>query len=523
MSIASGSRAGAHALAAGVLLAAWLPGAALGARVVDGGFDVASGTGTSSGRSVVGEIGGGLSAARSSSATADLVGGLVGSRFPSLGSVTVETPAGEYVSIAFPLRPANPGVTSVLDELGPPSRRYWRLGRWSAPDSAYVEAAGGGLTLLERGRGYFLVTLNPIRVVETGLAAPIGDYSIELEDGPGGRPAYNQLGNPFVFPVAVADLLVSDGTTTVRLLDAANTLTEPSIKIYDPATRAYASDRTVLDSRAAFWVKKLAPGPVRVIVPYRAAPLAGSTSAAKPAGAHWAVKVGFEQGGRAAEPMIVGAAPVSAEGWNALCASRAPDPPGGGLGLAMRETRWGRWSGDYVRVFRRPEATMSWDFTLSGAESPGEATLAFEAFDLPAGARLVLADAREGWTREVTSGERVTIAARPDHRLTLTVTSDVTALAGGGFADGLRRIHPNPASGPSGLVFALARAGDVDVRIYDTQGRAVRGLSARASGSGERVLVWDGRDDGGRMTAPGVYLARWRAGAAHGTARMVRL
>lgn len=521
MSAASVGRARAHAVAAVVLLA-WLPGAASGARVADGGFGVASGAGSSSGRTVVGEIGG-LSAARSSSASADLVGGLVGSGFPSRGSVAFDTPGGEYVSVAFPLRPADPLVTSVLDELGPPSRRYWRLGRWSPADSAYVEAAGGGLTLLERGRGYFLVTLNPTRVVETGLAAPVGDYAIDLEDGPAGRPAYNQLGNPFVFPVAVADLKVTDGTTTVGLLDPSNTLTEPAIKVYDPATRAYASDRTVLDSRAAFWVKKLAAGPVRVIVPYRAAPAAGAPTAAKPAGAHWAVKVVLEQGNRASEPLVVGAAPVAAEGWNALCVSRAPDPPGGGLGLATSETRWGRWSGDYVRVFRRPAEAMSWDVILTGAQSPGEATLAFQAFDLPSGARLLLADAREGWTREIASGERITLAARPDHRLTLTVTSDATALAGAGFADGLRRIHPNPSSGPCGLVFALARAGDVDVRIYDTQGRAVRTLAARASGSGERVLVWDGRDDGGRTTAPGVYLARWRAGAAQGTARMVKL
>lgn len=503
--------------------AAW-PQASGPGRLESGGFGVASGASASAGRVVVGEMGGTLAATRSSSVSADLVGGFTGSSYSSQASLAFETIGAEFVSVAFPLRPVDAAVTSVLDELGPPDRRFWRLGHWSPAESSYVEAAGLGLASVERGRGYFLITLNPVRVVESGLSAPVGDFTIELEDGPAGRPAYNQLGNPFLFPVAVADLRVTDGTTTWPLAHPENPLTETSVKIYDVAARGYASDRTTIDSRAAFWVKKIAPGPVRLIVPFRAAaPAPAPTGPAKPATAHWAVAVTLEQDGRSAEPLIVGAAPVAKDGWNALCASRAPDPPGGGIGLVMRETGWGRWSGEYVRVFRRPAETMSWDLAPSGVQSPGEFVLAFADFDLPAGARMVLSDPVEGWTREITSGERVTIAARGDHRLRLTVTMDPAAIPASRIADGLRRIHPNPFSSQCGLVFGLAGAAPVDVRIYDAQGRAVRRLAGRGGAAGERVLVWDGRDDEGRLTSPGVYLARWNAGTARGVSRIVKL
>ena len=68
-----------------------------------------------------------------------------------------------------------------------------------------------------------------------------------------------------------------------------------------------------------------------------------------------------------------------------------------------------------------------------------------------------------------------------------------------------------------------ARGGDVRVGIYDVTGRRVRSLERLGAGPGEQVLVWDGRDGGGRQLAPGVYLARYQAGAAHGTRRLVKL
>lgn len=490
-------------------------------RLAGGGLASCTGPASAAERALVGESGTGAGPARSSSASADLIGGFIGEAFPSRASVTVGTSAREFISIAFPLRPSDNSVASVLDELGEPDVSSWRLGHWSPGRSAYVEALEGGLSSIERGQGYWLITAEPTRVVEEGLAAPIGEYQIPLEDGPEGRPAYNQLGNPFLFPIAVSDLMVTDGNTIEPLTSPKNTLTEAAAKVYE--SDAYVSNPPVIPARTAFWVKKLATRPVSVIVPYRAGnENTARPGFAKPAGAEWAVAVSARQGSRAAEPIVVGAASVPAGQWNALCLSRAPDPPGGGLGLSVHEGTWGRLSGDYVRVFRSAASTMSWDLATHGVQWPGELSFKLDAFDLPAGSRMWLSDLQDGWTREASSGHPIIVPAKKEQQFRLTVALDGPA-PGTRFVDGLRDVYPNPFRRHSGLVFTLASGGTLQAKIYDVSGRCVRGLSASTSTSGERVLVWDGRDDAGRITAPGVYLARYRVGHVQGVARLVKI
>jgi hypothetical protein len=490
-----------------------------------GGLTSCGATSSSSAHGLVGESGSGLTAERSSGEFHDAIGGSIGAWFSSRARGSLETGEAEYVSIAFPLQPSDRLVTSVLDELGEADVASWRLGHWSPEDSAYVEAAEEDEMEIERGEGYFLITADPTPVFEEGLAAPIGDFEIDLEDGPEGRPAYNQLGNPFLFPIAVADLTVTDGNETFPLLGAGNRLTEAAIKVYDPETGSYITNPAIIETRTAFWVKKLAPGTVAVVIPYRVGTGGEEEEEIhhlRPAGSSWALALTARQGSRQSEPLVVGAAPVASGEWNPLCVSRAPDPPSGGLGLSIRETGWDRMSGDYVRVFRSPDRAMSWDFTVRAATVPGEIALDLDAIDVPAGARIQLTDLEDGWTRDVASGEGVTLAAKPARSLRLTISFEAGPPSTP-LSDGLRYVYPNPFRGRAGLVFTLRGGAPLEARIYDIGGRFVRALSAPAAGSGERVLLWDGRDDNGRKAPPGVYLARYRAGRAQGTARLVKI
>jgi len=479
---------------------------------------------SSCGRAIVGESGLAAAVGRSSSDTADVIGGFIGVTFSPIARVTIETGERTFASVAFPVSPTSTRVSSVLDELGEPNTARWRLGHWSPGDSTYVEAADGELDAVERGQGYWLITASRATVVEDGLTAPVAECEIDLEDGPGGRPAYNQLGNPFLFPILLADLQVTDGATTVPLLDLRNTLTETAAKVYDTDMGHYVSNPPMIAGRAAFWVKKLTPGRVSLIVPYEVGHAGDEAPApAKPTGARWAVSVRVRQGSRSCEPLVVGAAQVPAGRWNPLCVSLTPDPPGGGLGLSVRQDGWGRSNGDYVRVFRPAEPTMSWDIDVRGAESPGELVLDIDTFDLPAGARVRLDNPYDGSSRDVADDSAISLAARKDQRLRLSVTLGGVPASETRFADGLSYIYPNPFPERSGLVFTLARGGDLEANIYDVNGRFVRKLSAPGSGSGERVLVWDGRDRSGRMVSSGVYLTRYRVGGVVGVARLVKI
>jgi hypothetical protein len=62
--------------------------------------------------------------------------------------------------------------------------------------------------------------------------------------------------------------------------------------------------------------------------------------------------------------------------------------------------------------------------------------------------------------------------------------------------------------GASIVRFGVAKAGRVQMSIYDVAGRKVRTLADRVFPAGEHTLQWDGTDDAGGKVARGVYFVR---------------
>ncbi len=68
---------------------------------------------------------------------------------------------------------------------------------------------------------------------------------------------------------------------------------------------------------------------------------------------------------------------------------------------------------------------------------------------------------------------------------------------------------PNPLRGSSTtLRLALPRDAQVSLAVFDQQGRRLRTLIEGAQPAGEHAIVWDGRDDGGRAVASGIYFMK---------------
>ena len=67
----------------------------------------------------------------------------------------------------------------------------------------------------------------------------------------------------------------------------------------------------------------------------------------------------------------------------------------------------------------------------------------------------------------------------------------------------------------------MATAGHVRLKVYDAAGRLVAILVDEHCGAGSHDVIWDGRDDTGRMSAAGVYLYRLEVGGFTETKRMV--
>ena len=91
---------------------------------------------------------------------------------------------------------------------------------------------------------------------------------------------------------------------------------------------------------------------------------------------------------------------------------------------------------------------------------------------------------------------------------------------GGSFA--LLDTGANPSRGGArGFRFALARAGDARLEIFDVAGRRLRTVTAGRYGAGVNQVAWDGCSDEGRLLPPGVYCVRLASGGRATSAKIV--
>ena len=83
--------------------------------------------------------------------------------------------------------------------------------------------------------------------------------------------------------------------------------------------------------------------------------------------------------------------------------------------------------------------------------------------------------------------------------------------------------YPNPFNPTTMVRFGVPRPGHVRLAVYDVAGRRVAVLVDRMMGAGEFTASWDGRDEGGRSVASGVYFARMTMEGFSATRKMVLL
>ena len=77
---------------------------------------------------------------------------------------------------------------------------------------------------------------------------------------------------------------------------------------------------------------------------------------------------------------------------------------------------------------------------------------------------------------------------------------------------GLEQNYPNPFNGATTVPFFLARAGRVELAVFNLLGQRLVRLVDGPVEAGRHALVWDGRNAAGRMLASGLYLYRLQVG-----------
>jgi hypothetical protein len=207
------------------------------------------------------------------------------------------------------------------------------------------------------------------------------------------------------------------------------------------------------------------------------------------------------------DTLVVTVASVNDPPWVAVA---IPDTTVDGLGVRIDSYR------DLNRVF-------------ADVEDGGALRFAIEGNDNPALVRAVVdpSDSTLDLNFEVDQSGAATIVIRATDSGalsvddTLTVGVEATTDLPTQFA--LHQNAPNPFN-PTTKIFAdIARAGRVDLRIYDVSGRLVRTLVAKKLPRDRYEFEWDGRDDRGRPVGTGVYFYKLVTSDFEATKKMVLL
>ncbi|MSS73053.1 MAG: T9SS type A sorting domain-containing protein, partial [Candidatus Latescibacteria bacterium] len=88
-------------------------------------------------------------------------------------------------------------------------------------------------------------------------------------------------------------------------------------------------------------------------------------------------------------------------------------------------------------------------------------------------------------------------------------------------AFGMDQNYPNPFNPSTTIRYALPKAANVTLVIYNILGQQIRTLLNGAQAAGYHTVVWDGRDEVGRTTATGMYIYRFQAGVFVQTRKML--
>jgi flagellar hook assembly protein FlgD len=66
--------------------------------------------------------------------------------------------------------------------------------------------------------------------------------------------------------------------------------------------------------------------------------------------------------------------------------------------------------------------------------------------------------------------------------------------------------HPNPFNNVTMIKFSLPQQSQIKLMVFNIKGQLVRILANNTFSSGIHQIMWDGKDDGGRIVASGTYL-----------------
>ncbi|NBB85872.1 MAG: PQQ-binding-like beta-propeller repeat protein [Bacteroidetes bacterium] len=412
-----------------------------------------------------------------------------------------------YRMISIPAELAERDLATVFDEYGAYEPSRWRVIQWDPQAETYSDLPDLEEASVAPGQAFWLITRDgePFTVGGGAATEASSPYDITLQ------PGWNQIGNPFAFPVRLERI-------------------DWPAEVEDPVRfdgQAFQRDVQVLQPWAGYFVYNTAVSAVTLsIPPIEAAGAAASrglatASAADPA-ATMRLSARLPKHGLSDRNNIAGLARGSEAGRDRMDYAEPP-PVGDHVRLSIIEGDE-RLAGSF-KPFR--DTGQWWDLELTASvdepfatrkqvrirlQPEGPAPDGFERF-------LIDRDTETALSLDEGAATLVLSSDRPTRRLrVIWGTPDFAAHHAEGasldaYVNALHPNAPNPFAESTTIRYELRTPGRAVVAIYNLLGQRVRTLVDTRKEAGRHVVSWDGRDARGRPVASGVYFSRLRAGS----------
>jgi len=404
-------------------------------------------------------------------------------------------PARGFRLAGVPMQAANPDPVAVFDELGPYNRAVWRYGTFDPVANVYNEPPSAAPAT--PGQGFWIISRDGKDVAASGVSTNLSG-TIELTL----RPGFNQISNPYAFPVSFADVDVPAEV-------------ESNLIAFDGA--GYLPGITVMNAGTGYWIRNNSA--VNQILSIPAIGSVGALASAPNAqrirseGASVIVRIDGTVGEFHDHSNYLGLRPDALEGHDAFDRFEPPVPPEGWVRVHFTSDQDASLLEDW-----RPDAVdgASWNLSFASDQAGRAFSIALKSErELPEGWGLA---AFEG-SREVNLGAPARITG-----VVGTTTSEKTWKISVGNAAYLQRArldaqtsvttfalgNPFPNPSPTGFVldFAVPRNVDASAQIFDVRGRLVTTMHQGALEPGIHRFAWDGSQNSGERSAAGVYFLK---------------
>jgi len=83
--------------------------------------------------------------------------------------------------------------------------------------------------------------------------------------------------------------------------------------------------------------------------------------------------------------------------------------------------------------------------------------------------------------------------------------------------------YPNPFNPTTTISYAIPKAGNVEMKIFDINGQLIRNLANEQKAAGVYNTNWDSKNDAGRTVASGIYICQVKYNSSLLTKKMLLL